>query len=75
MKLFKNNRQLNTRRESALKRLQVQLVSKVKPEKALHPLTLVTTGGNEVPLTDQDIERINKEIKILQSRIVRTQND
>lgn len=73
MKLFKDNRQLNTRRESALNRLKAQLASKVKPNKELNTVSLATEPL--VPLSEKDVERINKEIKTLQSRIVRTQND
>lgn len=52
------------RREKALKRLENQLVSGVKPNK-------VKLSGNSVniPLTDSDKKRIENEILTLKSKI------
>jgi hypothetical protein len=51
------------RRNRAKERLETQLVSKVKPNKE-------KLAGNDVnvPLTEQDIKRINKEIEILKAK-------
>ncbi len=69
MKLANSNGQLNQRRIDALNRLKAQLKSGLKTEKGSN-LTKFTTGLNEVPLTEQDVKRIEKEIKILESKIV-----
>jgi hypothetical protein len=58
----------NERRKKVIKRLEEQLKSGVKTEKGTHVLTAATTGNN-VPLTEKDVERIKKEISILNSRI------
>lgn len=54
---------VKNRRARAKQRLEAQLVSKVKPNKE-------KLAGNSVnvPLTEQDIKRINKEIGILNSK-------
>lgn len=57
------------RRGRVITRLEAQLKSGVKTEKNLHPLTAATTGGNTIPLTEKDIERIKKEIEILKTRV------
>jgi len=49
------------RRKSALERLKIQLKKGTKVEKS--------SNLNEVPLTEADIKRIEKEIKTLESRI------
>jgi len=49
-----------TRKTNALKRLQAQLASGVKPEKINGKTT-----SNKVPLSPYDIVRIKKEITIL----------
>lgn len=49
------------RRKSALERLKIQLKKGTKVEKS--------SNLNEVPLTESDIKRMEKEIKILESRI------
>lgn len=54
----------NERRKKALERLILQKKSSVKTEKR----TAATTG-NDVPLTEKDIVRIDKEIETLKSRI------
>ncbi len=56
------------RRKSALARLENQLKSGFKTEKVAQ-LTLVTTGANQIPLTEEDITRIKKEISILKQRV------
>ena len=56
------------RRKSALARLENQLKSGTKTEK-VSMLTLVTTGANQVPLTEEDVKRIQKEISILKQRV------
>lgn len=60
---------VKNRQKRALERLKAQLQSGTKPEKNLHPLTRATTGGNNIPLEKEDIERIKKEINILEGRI------
>lgn len=57
------------RRKRALEGLKAQLKAGTKPEKNLHPLTKATTGGNNIPLEKEDIERIKKEINILEGKI------
>ena len=56
------------RRERAIVRLEAQLKAGTKTEK-VSQLTLATTGANQLPLTDKDRERIQKEIDVLKSRI------
>lgn len=53
----------SNRRIRAKERLEAQLISKVKPNKE-------KLAGNDVnvPLTEADVKRINKEIGILKSR-------
>lgn len=63
-----NKGQQNERRKKALARLIAQKASGVKTEKGTHKLTAITTG-NDVPLTEKDIARIDREISVLQSRI------
>lgn len=50
------------RRESVLERLIKQLKSGLKPEKK-------RTDGHNIPLTDKDKTRIEKEISVLKTRI------
>lgn len=56
------------RRAKVIPRLEAQLKSGVKPEK-VSMLTYATTGPNNVPLDENDIKRINKELSILKSRV------
>lgn len=49
---------LQNRRKGAIKRLEAQLDSRVK-----------NTREGILPLTDKDIERINKDLEILKKRI------
>lgn len=49
------------RRKAALGRLQSQLRSGVKTEKGI--------SGKQIPLTESDTKRINKEIEVLKSLI------
>lgn len=63
---------LNTRRKLALKRLETQLKSGIKPQKNEEIMNvLAKTNGihGYIPLTEKDIQRINKEIEILKSKI------
>jgi hypothetical protein len=50
------------RRERVIERLKFQLIKGTKTPKKSY-------GAFEIPLTDSDINRINKEIDILKSRI------
>lgn len=54
---------VKNRRARAKQRLEVQLISKVKPNKEK-----LASNSVNVPLTEQDIKRINKEIDILNSK-------
>jgi hypothetical protein len=54
---------IKNRRARALARLEAQLVSKVKPNRE----KLAGSDVN-VPLTELDIKRINKEVGILKNR-------
>lgn len=49
------------RRARAKERLEAQLKSRVKPEKS-------PRHDTNIPLTEQDVKRIEKEIEILKSR-------
>lgn len=60
---------VNERRKRTLQRLEKQLIAGVKPEIGLHILTVATTGGDSVPLTSFDKDRIQKEISTLKDRI------
>jgi len=53
------NQNKRTRKENALKRLQSQLVSKDKTGK----------DSKKIPLTKKDTQRINSEIKSIQSKL------
>lgn len=64
----RNKSAQNERRKKALERLILQKKSGVKTEKRTHVLTAATTGNN-VPLTEGDVTRIDKEIETLKSRI------
>ena len=64
----RNKTAQNKRRKKALERLLEQKKSGVKTAKNTHVLTAATTGNDE-PLTESDIKRIDKEIEILKSRI------
>lgn len=58
-----------TRRKDALKRLESQLASGIKP---ITDLTIMRSGNiisNTEPLTDYDIKRIKKEIALLKERM------
>ena len=61
MKSHKRSSNLNTRRKSALDRLEKQLKSGVKP--------IIKQLGITEPLTDHDIKRIEKEILTLKTKI------
>jgi hypothetical protein len=69
MKLANSNGRVNERRINVLNRLKIQLKTGVKTEKG-NNLTRFTTGLNDIPLTEQDVKRIEKEIKVLESKIV-----
>ena len=56
---------LKNRRKGVAKRLEAQLESGVKPVKK--------QPGKTEPLTDKDIKRINKELKILAGPITKYQ--
>lgn len=58
---------LMARRKAALSRLKDQLKRGTKPERVAL-ITLYTTGANQLPLEKQDIQRIQKEISILESK-------
>lgn len=64
MKLFNNSPLAKARRKRVISRLETQLISKIKenPEKL---------EGNDIniPLTEADVKRINKELKTLKERI------
>jgi hypothetical protein len=60
MKQFKSGEAVTARRKLALVRLEIQLEKGVKVDK---------TNRKEIPLTEKDISRINKEMEILKSRI------
>lgn len=53
---------LTARRKSALKRLEAQLSSGVKP-------AVIDNALANIPLEEKDLKRIEKEIQILKSRI------
>ena len=57
------------RRKKVIVRLEEQLKRGTKVEQNLHLLTKATVGGDTLPLTEHDVERIKKEITILQTRI------
>lgn len=59
---------VNNRRIRAKQRLEAQLKSGTKTEKVA-ALTLYTTGANQLPLTENDVKRIEKEITILNNKI------
>ena len=69
MKLANSNGRQNERRINVLSRLKSQLKTSSKTEKG-SILTKVTVGLNQIPLTEQDVKRIEKEIKVLESKIV-----
>jgi hypothetical protein len=56
------------RRVKVINRLENQLKSGFKTEKGTAKLTAVTTG-NDIPLTESDTKRIQKELLTLKSRI------
>lgn len=62
------NQKAIQRRVRVIERLENQLKTGTKMEKS-SKLTKVTADLNQVSLTEKDIERIKKEIAILQSRI------
>jgi|WetSurMetagenome_2_1015567.scaffolds.fasta_scaffold154645_2 hypothetical protein len=66
---------LNERRKVALKHLEDQLSSGVKTIMEFDGSSTAGTKNRrqiEVPLTELDISRINKEIIILNKRIIKT---
>jgi hypothetical protein len=67
-KRYNKSKPAAARRAKVIPRLEAQLKSGVKPEKVAF-LTFVTTGPNDVPLNENDIKRINKELSILKSRV------
>lgn len=59
------------RQANALKKLENQLKSGVKPWK-FFDAEVIPNGGTIqelIPLTESDIKRINKEVEILKSRV------
>lgn len=64
MKLANSNGRQNERRINVLNRLKTQLKSGSKTGKKS------VTGLDLLPLTEQDVKRIEKEIKVLETRIV-----
>lgn len=58
MKSYSRQPQAVARRKSALTRLEAQLKAGTKP-----------VEGKQIPLTDDDRSRIEKEIEILKTRI------
>jgi hypothetical protein len=60
----------NTRRVNALHRLDAQLEKGTKPAKLEIEGMDIQVNSLEVPLTDEDIVRIKKEIAILESRVL-----
>jgi len=69
MKLANSNGRQNERRINVLNRLKSQLKTNSKTEKG-DILRKATVGLDQIPLTEQDVKRIEKEIKVLESRIV-----
>lgn len=68
MKLYNGQQKVRERRVRTIKMLEEQLKSGVKTEK-VSKLTLSTTGANKIPLTEEDIARIKKELNILKGRV------
>lgn len=66
MKLYTGG--IKNRQKRALERLENQLKAGTKTEK-VNQLTKVTTGPNQIPLSEADINRINKEIQILKTKL------
>lgn len=67
-KLYNGQQKAKQRRVSTIERLELQLKSGTKTEKVSH-LTLSTTGANQIPLEEQDVKRIKRELSILKTRI------
>lgn len=60
---------VNHRRAGALSRLKAQLKSGVKPNwYESSAITRAVKGQEYIPLTEQDVKRIRKEISILESK-------
>ena len=62
MKKVNRSPQVTARRSSVLERLTSQLKSGLKTEKK-------STDGKQIPLTDKDKTRIEKEIEVLKERL------
>jgi NAD(P)H-dependent FMN reductase len=62
MKKVSTSIQSKSRRTSVLERLTKQLKSGLKTEKK-------STDGKQIPLTDKDKTRIEKEIEVLKTRL------
>ena len=62
MKSISKTPQAKSRRSSVLERLTSQLKSGLKTEKK-------STDGKQIPLTDKDKTRIEKEIEVLKTRL------
>lgn len=63
---------VKTRRTRTLQRLENQLISGVKTAKNMELVNLDGSPSNIIatlPLTEQDITRINKEIAVLKTKI------
>lgn len=67
-KSFNGTPQAKERRNKVIKLLELQLKSGTKTEK-VSQLTLSTTGANQIPLEEQDVKRIKKELTTLIKRV------
>lgn len=70
MKKVSMNDGVVNRRKNVIERLENQLNSGVKPDTSSdNKFTRATTGMSYIPLTDDDKDRIKKELKTLKLRV------